>query len=39
MQHPIYDATLATYVLTQIKHLKHVSETFINTPEKHLKSL
>jgi hypothetical protein len=33
LKHP--DATLTTYVLRQIKHLKHASETLANT---HLKN-
>jgi hypothetical protein len=33
------DATLVTNVRRQMKHLKHASETFAKTPEKHLKSL
>jgi hypothetical protein len=32
------DATLATYVWRQVKHLRHVSETLAKTPEKHCKT-
>jgi hypothetical protein len=32
------DATLATYVSRQMKHLKHVFETLAKTPQNHCKT-
>jgi hypothetical protein len=37
LKHP--DATLATYVCRQMKHLKHVSETLAKTLEKPFESI
>jgi hypothetical protein len=32
------DTTLATYVSSQMKHLKHASETLAKTPQNHYKT-